>query len=167
MPYQTEKKNPARGERTILTIENVKHSTVNPVQRGLWSAISLQHAKLDILKAEISGKMRKFTEADFQKRKIVPRRAATTRQVAKRKKPEIPQEKEKPGKVYGSSLPGVEVAGLSRFACPQPIWSRLHTVELASYRLRKDSMKFPPLAVIESFPHGLSKSTDSNPHHSG
>ena len=38
---------------------------------------------------------------------------------------------------------------------PQPIWSRLHTVELASYRLRKDSMKFPPLAVIESFPRGL------------
>ena len=38
---------------------------------------------------------------------------------------------------------------------PQPIWSRLHTVELASYRLRKDSMKFPALRVIESFPHGL------------
>ena len=55
---------------------------------------------------------------------------------------------------------GVEVAGFP-FG-PQPIWSRLHTVELASYRLRKDSMRFPPLAVIESFPHGLSKSTDSN-----
>ena len=55
---------------------------------------------------------------------------------------------------------GVEVAGF-RFA-PQPIWSRLHTVELASYRLRKDSMKFPPPAVIESFPHGLSKSADPN-----
>jgi hypothetical protein len=26
-------------------------------------------------------------------------------------------------------------------------------------------MRFPPLAVIESFPHGLSKPTDSNPHH--
>lgn len=38
---------------------------------------------------------------------------------------------------------------------PQPIWSRLHTVELASYRLRKDSMKYPPPAVIESFPRGL------------
>ena len=50
---------------------------------------------------------------------------------------------------------GVEVAGFP-FG-PQPIWSRLHTVELASYRLRKDSMKFPPLAVIESFPHGLYK----------
>ena len=48
---------------------------------------------------------------------------------------------------------GVEVAGFP-FG-PQPIWSRLHTVELASYRLRKDSMKFPPLAVIESFPRGL------------
>ena len=54
---------------------------------------------------------------------------------------------------------GVEVAGFP-FG-PQPIWSRLHTVELASYRLRKDSMKFPPLAVIESFPHGLYKATCS------
>ncbi len=60
---------------------------------------------------------------------------------------------EKPGSVGKSTLPGVEVAGFP-FG-PQPIWLRLHTVELASYRLRKDSMKFPPLAVIESFPHGL------------
>ena len=67
------------------------------------------------------------------------------------------RENKKTGSVGKSTLPGVEAAGLSRFACPQPIWSRLHTVELASYRLRKDSMKFPPLAVIESFPHGLSK----------
>ena len=33
--------------------------------------------------------------------------------------------------------------------------SRLPTGQIASYRLRKDSMKFPPLAVIESFPPPL------------
>lgn len=45
----------------------------------------LQHTKLDILKPEISGKKRKFTEVDFQKGKIVPCRHAATGKVAKRK----------------------------------------------------------------------------------
>lgn len=46
---------------------------------------SLQHAKLDILKAEKSGNLRKNAEADFQKGKIVPQSAAATEEVAKRK----------------------------------------------------------------------------------
>ena len=67
---------------------------------------------------------------------------------------------EKTGNLPGKTKPrehcftmsrGVEVAGFET----QPQSSRLHTVEIASYRLRKDSMKFPPLAVIESFPRGL------------
>ena len=36
--------------------------------------------------------------------------------------------------------------------CPQRIWSRLPTEQLASYPLRKPPMKFLPLAVIGGFP---------------
>jgi len=59
---------------------------VNPVQREVWLFLnSLHHAKLDILKAEKSGNLRKNVEGDFSERKIVPCRRAATAQVAKRK----------------------------------------------------------------------------------
>jgi len=57
---------------------------------------SLQHAKLDILKAEKSGNLRKNAEGDFSERKIVPCRRTATREVAIRKKPEVSVEKAKP-----------------------------------------------------------------------
>ena len=57
---------------------------------------SLQHAKLDILKAEKSGNLRKNAEGDFSERKIVPCRRAATGKVANRKKAEKPQEKQNP-----------------------------------------------------------------------
>ena len=136
-----------------------------PRKTRLNSKFSQGDFKVDIFKAEKTGNLRKLPEVGFLRRKSVPHRPAATREVANRKKTANSPKNEKPGSVGKSTLPGVEVAGFP-FG-PQPIWSRLHTVELASYRLRKDSMKFPPLAVIESFPHGLSKSTDSNPHHSG
>ena len=49
---------------------------------------------------------------------------------------------------------------------PQPIWSRLHTVELASYRLRKPPTEFPPLEALGGFPHGLTgRVSESSPRH--
>ena len=35
---------------------------------------------------------------------------------------------------------------------PQPQQSRLHTVEIAPFRLRMKSMKYPPPAVIDFIP---------------
>ncbi len=35
---------------------------------------------------------------------------------------------------------------------PHPQWSQLRTAEIAPFRMRKQPMRFPPLAVIGCFP---------------
>ena len=49
------------------------------------------------------------------------------------------------------SATGSQKAPLANL-CPQRIWARLPTGQLASYPLRKPPMKFLPLAVIGGFP---------------
>ena len=58
-----------------------------------------ENFKVDIFKAEKTGKLRKFTEAVFLRWKSVPQSAAATRQVANRKKAENPLEKQNPGSI--------------------------------------------------------------------
>ena len=58
-----------------------------------------ENFKVDIFKAEKTGKLRKFTEAVVLRWKSVPQSAAATRQVANRKKAENPLEKQNPGSI--------------------------------------------------------------------
>ncbi len=61
--------------------------------------VLLKDAKPDILKAEKPEICRKFRKWPFDTLRMVPCRRAATRQVAKRKKAENPQEKQNPGSI--------------------------------------------------------------------
>ncbi len=58
-PYQTEKKNPARGEKTIMMIEKVKHSMEISVARFsegnmFWSRVLVRTCKASSANAAIN-----------------------------------------------------------------------------------------------------------------
>ena len=92
---------------------------------------------MDIFKAEKTGKLRKSTEVGFLRRKSVPHRLATTRQVAFRKKAENLPEKAKPGSEGKSTLPGVEVAGFE----PAAFWSRTKRATKLRYTSMLEPMR--------------------------
>ena len=62
---------------------------------------------------------------------------ATTWKVANQKKAENPPEKAKPGKLYKSSLPGVEVAGFE----PAAFWSRTKRATKLRYTSMLEPMR--------------------------
>ena len=75
-----------------------------------------ENFKVDIFKAEKTGKLRKFTEAVFLRWKSVPQSAAATRQVANRKKYHNCRKSKTPGaliyNVPGSRSGGIRTRGL-------------------------------------------------------